>query len=85
MSIRPLALLLAVSLLALPLSGCGVVGGLAYAIKEGGKEMNKSSSSSSSSSQQADNSTAASAPREVDPPPAPAAAPRDSITVETLK
>ena len=59
--------------------------GTTYVIKEGGKEMNKSSASSSSSGQQADNSAAAPAPREVDPPPAPAAAPRDSITVETLK
>ena len=65
-------------LLALPLSGCGIVGGLAYAIKS--TEKNQAAADSTEAP------AAAPAPSQADPepPPPPVAAPRDSIKVEQL-
>jgi len=84
-TVRPLAVAALAALLALSLSGCGIPGGIAYAIKEGGKEVNKNSASSSSNGTASDEQGATAAPPDVDPPPAPTAAPRDTISVETLK
>lgn len=86
MTHRSLAAAIAAALLlALPLSGCGIPGGIAYAIKEGGKEMNKSGQNSDGNAAQSQTQTSAEAPPDPNPPPAPTAAPRDSIDVEPLK
>lgn len=85
MSLRPAAFLLVAVMLALPLSGCGIPGGIAYAIKEGNKEMKKDGTSPSLTPPDSAEETAAPAAREVEPPPEPVSAPRDAITVETLK
>ncbi|HVI52588.1 MAG TPA: hypothetical protein VM661_15365 [Candidatus Sulfotelmatobacter sp.] len=86
MKYRPLAAVTAIVLLALPLSGCGIPGGIAYAIKEGGKEMNKNGNQSADTQNGgASAEQTSAAPADPNPPPAPSAAPRDSISVETLK
>lgn len=83
---RPLALITALALLTLPLAGCGIPGGVAYAIKEGAKEIKKKDGDASQPQQQEESSAApAQQPMDANPPPAPVAAPRDTITVETLK
>lgn len=65
-------------LLALPLSGCGIVGGLAYAIKS--TEKNQATADSTPAPAAAPTSSQA----DPEPPPPPVAAPRDSIKVEQL-
>jgi|GEM_PF-2265420 hypothetical protein len=85
---RPLALIAALTLLTLPLAGCGIPGGIAYAIKEGAKEVKKQDGNGNDNAgqQQTDSAPAStSQPLDTNPPPAPVAAPRDAITVETLK
>lgn len=85
MSLRPAVFLLAAVILALPLAGCGIPGGIAYAIKEGNKEMKKDGTSPTLTSPDSAEESAAPAAREVEPPPEPTSAPRDEITVETIK
>jgi hypothetical protein len=85
MSLRPVAILLAAVMLALPLSACGIPGGIAYAIKEGNKEMQKDGTSPTTTAPDSAEETSTPAARDVDPPPQPASAPRDAMTVETLK
>lgn len=85
MSHRPVVLLLVAVMLALPLSGCGIPGGIAYAIKEGNKEMKKDGTSPTLTPPDSAEESAAPVAREVEPPPEPVSAPRDEITVETIK
>ena len=67
--------------LTLTLSGCGIPGGIAYAIKEGVKASDQADQDEQSAPAEPEST----APAEIDPPPAPAANPRDSIRVEQLR
>lgn len=76
----PLRLLLLLPLATLPLAGCGIPGGVAYAIKS----IDKKDGSNNPSQAQSTPDTSTSQRAEEPPPPAPEPAPRDSIKVEEL-
>lgn len=78
----PFRLLLLLPLATLPLAGCGIPGGVAYAIKSIDKKDGSSGASQAQSTPETSTSTSQRA--EEPPPPAPEPAPRDSIKVEEL-
>ena len=75
----PALLLILLPLATLPLAGCGIPGGIAYAIKSSGNNHSSSGQAAQPASEPAPTERA-----EEPPPPPPEPAPRDSIKVEQL-
>ncbi|OIQ91267.1 hypothetical protein GALL_268000 [mine drainage metagenome] len=82
MSVKRFLPLLLLGTLAASLEGCGIVGGIAYAVKSG-----ETAAEAANQRQTAPAATATATPQDQPdqpPPPVPAAAPRQDVSVQPL-